>query len=84
MKDISNQLIFSVHGYDDENATKHKLIGKVCFHIHKLVKVRVVIVAYEIKIKIPNIYKWATFTASFQSTGKVTRDAKFGKSRLAQ
>ena len=39
MKDWSNQAVFSVLGYNHENENKHKLIGKVAFHVHKLVKV---------------------------------------------
>ena len=39
MKDWSNQAVFSVLGYDCENESKHKLIGRVAFHVHKLVKV---------------------------------------------
>ena len=40
MKDWSNQAVFSVLGYNTENQNKHRLIGKVAFHVHKLVKVR--------------------------------------------
>ncbi|CAB4010900.1 Hypothetical predicted protein, partial [Paramuricea clavata] len=39
MKDWSNQAVFSVLGYNHENENKHKLIGKVAFHVHKLVKI---------------------------------------------
>ena len=39
MKDWSNQAVFSVLGYDLENENKHRLIGRVAFHVHKLVKV---------------------------------------------
>ena len=39
MKDWSNQVAFSVLGYDSENCSKHRLIGKVSFHVHKLAKV---------------------------------------------
>ena len=39
MKDCSNQAVFSVLGYDLENENKHRLIGRVAFHVHKLVKV---------------------------------------------
>lgn len=39
MKDLSNQVVFSVLGYDSENSSKHRLIGKVAFHVHKLVKI---------------------------------------------
>ena len=42
MKEWSNQAVFSVLGYNHENQNKHKLIGKVAFHVHKLVKVGVV------------------------------------------
>lgn len=39
MKDWTNQVVFSVVGYDNENSSKHRLIGKVAFHAHKLVKI---------------------------------------------
>ncbi|XP_028415755.1 C2 calcium-dependent domain-containing protein 6-like [Dendronephthya gigantea] len=39
MKDWSNQAVFSLLGYNDENQNKHRLIGKVAFHVHKLVKI---------------------------------------------
>lgn len=46
MKDWSNQAVFSVLGYNHENENKHKLVGKVAFHVHKLVKVGLYVSVY--------------------------------------
>ncbi|XP_046841616.1 C2 calcium-dependent domain-containing protein 6-like isoform X3 [Xenia sp. Carnegie-2017] len=48
MKHWSNQIVFSVLGFHKDNKNKLKMIGKVSFHLHKLVKIGWSMESYEL------------------------------------